>query len=326
MQLADSQKKALFKTLKEKIDGAERIIIVMHQRPDGDALGSALALSEYLNHLQKVHDVFCIHPAPEHYQFLPNVQSIKTDASLISEGNHDVIICLDSGDLRYAGIDEHVSKRSAPYTMINFDHHATNAQYGHINIVDDTASSTSELLYHFLSHHNHPITNDVATCILTGIITDTGGFSNLATTSISLDVASKLLALGARIWDIQNFTAKNKPISALKAWGIALSRLEKHSNGVVTTVLTQQDIKDTSASPESIEGIANFLNSVEDARAIFVIREEEDGNIKVSMRSTHEDVDVSRLARHFGGGGHKKAAGFTVVGKLAKTDSRWQII
>lgn len=326
MKLDAATKHQLFREVREAIEKASRIMIVTHQRPDGDALGSALAFSQYLDHLQKVHDVYCAHDAPSNYAFLPNSSRIITDPNLIISGDHDLIVCLDSGDLRYAGVDAHVAKKTGDYTLVNIDHHATNERYGNINLVDPSASSTSELIYHYFDHHGHPISTDVATCILTGIITDTGGFSNLATTSVSMDVASKLLTAGARIWDIQTNTAKNKPINALKLWGVALSRLQLHAaSGIVTTILTKQDVVDAQATPENVEGIANFLNTVEGARAIFVLREEDDGKIKVSMRTTTPGVDVSKLARHFGGGGHKKAAGFTVMGSLKKTSAGWMI-
>lgn len=315
----------LFEKAHQLLKNANKIVIVAHQRPDGDTIGSALALSEYLKHLEKDHEIFCLHQSPEQLSFLKGAHEFKTDPDIIVSGDHDLVVCLDSGDLAYAGIEKHLKQKNNPHTVINIDHHATNTHYGHVNIVDAKASSTSELIYHLLSHVDFPISKSMATSMLTGIITDTGGFSNLATTSTALDVASKLLSRGARIWDIQANTSKNKSVTALKLWGIALSRLTRHPSGIVVTVLTKEDVTKYNADSESLEGIANFLNSVEGARAIMVIREEDEGKIKVSLRTTQPDVDVSAIAKLCGGGGHKKAAGFTINGRIIKTESGWQI-
>lgn len=306
---------------------ADRVIIVTHQRPDGDALGSATALSHLLDGMETKHDIFCTHKAPSNYAYLPRVNRISQDAELLRHGDHEVLVCLDSGDLAYAGIKQHLEDRSKnPHFIVNIDHHATNTLYGNMNMVDPDASSTAEMVFHLFQQAGHPITSDIATCMLTGIITDTGGFSNLATTSSSLDVASHLIAAGARVWDIQANTQKNKSVTTLKLWGIALSRLKKHSSGVVSTVLTHNDIKEANADAESAEGIANFLNTVEDAKAVIMIREDELGKIKVSMRTTQAGVDVSKLAKFFGGGGHKKASGFSLPGSIQKSETGFRII
>lgn len=316
----------LFDKAHTAISSASSVLVVMHQHPDGDALGSALSLSHYLDATNKPHDLFCVHDAPEYFSFLPHIELIQTNPKLIIEGDHTLLISLDSGDLAYAGIHAHLGQRTkATRSIINIDHHATNTHYGDINIVDPTASSTSELLYHFFQHIEHPISQEIATLLLTGIIMDTGGFSNLATTSSSLTVASDLLARGARIWDIQSYTSKNKPISALKVWGTVLSRLQQHPSGVVSTVLTQEDLKKHNATPEHVEGIANFLNSIEGARAIVLMSEIENGKIKVSLRSTQEHTDVSHFAQTFGGGGHIKASGFTIPGHIKRLDDRFHI-
>lgn len=307
----------LFEKAHATLRQSNRVLIVMHQKPDGDALGSALALSHYCGDIGKPHDVFCVHKAPDHYGYLPHIERINTNPELLTHGSHDTLVTLDSGDLVYAGIYEHLEKRMRPeHLMINIDHHPTNTHYGDINIVDPDSSSASEIMYHFLRHVDHPMDSDIATLMLTGIITDTGGFSNLATTSSSLDVASDLLSRGARIWDIQANTSKNKSINALKVWGIILSRLRKHESGVVSTILTLDDLAKHSTTVEHIEGIANFLNSIEGARAVILISEVEKGKIKVSMRSTTPGVDVSRLAQTFGGGGHMKASGLSLPGHI----------
>jgi len=316
----------LFSKARDILHAANRVLVVMHQRPDGDALGSATALSLYLDDVQKPHDLFCIHPAPDHYFFLPNSERVQTDPSLILSGSHDVLVSLDSGDLVYAGIHGHLENRTKErHTIINIDHHKTNTHYGDVNIVDAQSSSTAEIMYNFFMHADHPISTDAATCMLTGIVSDTGGFSNLATTSSALNIASELLRFGARIWDIQHHTQKNKSINALKLWGTVLSRLKRHSSGVVITVITQTDILTCNATREDAEGIANFLNTLDGARAVFLLSELEPGKIKISMRTTEPHVDVSHFARVFGGGGHKKASGLTIPGTIIVSDKSFHI-
>lgn len=317
----------LFLQVQSALQKAEKVIIVMHQRPDGDALGSSLALSHYCDAENIPHDIFCIHDAPNHFTFLPHIDRIQTDPKLLTHGDHDMLVSLDSGDLVYAGIHEHLGmRRKEAHTIINIDHHATNTHYGDINVVDPKASSTSEMMYHFMQATGQEIDHRMATCMLTGIITDTGGFSNMATTSSSLTVASDLLLRGARIWDIQTKTLKNKPIQALQVWGVALSRLTRHESGVVSTVLTRNDLRAHNANPEHIEGMANFLNSLEDAKAVFVISELEEGKIKISMRTTQDGIDVSRLAKKFGGGGHQKAAGFSISSHIMRGKKGFHIV
>jgi len=316
----------LFSKTRDILHAANRVLIVMHQNPDGDALGSATALSLYLDDVKKPHDIFCVHRTPAHYFFLPHSERVQTDPALILHGSHDVLISLDSGDLLYAGIHEHLAERTKEkHTIINIDHHKTNTHYGDVNIVDVQSSSTAEMMYNFFMHTNHPISTDAATCMLTGIVSDTGGFSNLGTTSSALNIASELLRCGARIWDIQHNTQKNKSINALKLWGVVLSRLKRHSSGAVVTVLTQTDIISCDADTEDAEGIANFLNTLDDARAVFLLSELEPGKIKISMRTTQPHVDVSHFARVFGGGGHKKASGLTIPGSIIVSDKSFHV-
>jgi len=317
----------LFQKIKEAINKANEVIVISHQNPDGDALGSLLGMGYYLTLDNTPHTLFCLSPIPEYLKFLPDIEKIKCDEKILLEKDHDLVIVLDSGDLEYAGIDQHFRQLKGLPVVINIDHHPTNQHYGHINLVHPKASSTSEIIYHFLDYFRLPIKKEVATQLLTGILTDTGSFSNLSTTPSSMEVASRLMAYGARVKEITTNTLQNKSLSQLQLWGRALSRLkEDKKTGIITTVLTTKDFAELGMSDESSEGIANFLNSVEKAKAIIVLREKSDGTIKGSLRTTRPDVDVSRIAEFFGGGGHKKAAGFTIKGKLQETNTGWKIV
>lgn len=317
----------IFNKIKEALDQANQVAIIAHKNPDGDTLGALLGMSHFLNHTKTPHILFCATTIPEYLQFLPDIDKISHDESHLIEKNHDVIVVMDSGDLKYAGVDEHFRKLKGLPIVINIDHHPTNQHFGHINLVHPKASSTSEIIFHFLDYFRMPIPKNVATQLLTGILTDTGSFSNLSTTPTSMEVSSKLLSYGAKVKEITNQTFQNKSLAQLQLWGRALSRLKQDPDtGIITTVLVQKDFEELGMDDESSEGIANFLNSVEKARAIMVLKEKSDGTIKGSLRTTEPDVDVSKIAKYFGGGGHKKAAGFTVNGKLKETKTGWKII
>ncbi|MCH7492559.1 bifunctional oligoribonuclease/PAP phosphatase NrnA [Patescibacteria group bacterium] len=316
----------LFQKIKEEIEKAQKVVVIAHQNPDGDTLGALLGIAHYLKLNNTDHKLFCTTSVPDYLRFLPNVDAVHSHESILLDNEFDVIIILDSGDLAYAGVDIHFRKLKGLPIVINIDHHGTNTNYGHINLVHPQASSTSEIIYHFLDYFRTPIDKEVATSLLTGILTDTGGFSNMGTTPSSMEVSSKLLALGARAREIVSNTLQNKSLAQLQLWGRALSRLKQDKKtGIVSTILTQKDFQELKIE-ESSEGIANFLNNVEQAKAILVMYEKGDGTIKGSLRTTRNDVDVSKIAKYFGGGGHAKAAGFSIKGTFVETKTGWQVI
>ncbi|MFA6588695.1 MAG: bifunctional oligoribonuclease/PAP phosphatase NrnA [Patescibacteria group bacterium] len=320
-----SDKLQTFETIKKAIDQAEEILLIAHQKPDGDTLGANLAMANWLRDIGKHFHFYCLHPVPQHLRYLPLWEHLLYTDEEIIRIPFDLVIFIDSSSLSYSGVGHLLEKIKGEPIIINIDHHPTNPGFGKINLVEPTASSASELVYQFFDSQQIQITKDMATCILTGILTDTGGFSNLGTTQSSMEIAGKLLGLGAKFRTITNFTVRNKTVNTLKLWGRALDRLTRHADGVVSTVLTQTDLTECEATDEDLEGISNFLNALQDAKIIMVLKEDSSGFVKVSLRTTHEDVDVSELAQKFGGGGHKKAAGFSVPGKLIHTPTGWRI-
>lgn len=313
----------------DEIDRANHVMLVMHQKPDGDTTGSCLAMAHYLDIIDKPHTCFCIDDISPTLRFLPGKEKITTDPSHWNpaDAKFDLVIVFDAGDLKYSGIADYVDELTHDFKIINIDHHATNAFFGDHNLVITTASSTCEIV-HDLLHSVDVLNKQIATCLLTGLVTDTGGFTNLATTASSIEAASKLLLKGASIKQIAHQTLQSRSVPTLKLWGRALERLHINPSGIVTTIITQKDMHECHASPEAIEGVANFLNSLDDqtdAKAILVLCEGPNNTVKGSFRSTHPLIDVSKLAMLLGGGGHKKAAGFTVEGKLVEHNDRWSI-
>lgn len=297
------------------IQKAENIVLVPHPNPDGDALGSVAAFMQYLRTIGKNHMAFCITMVTPKLKFLPHADYITSDEKLWHSLNPDLIIVFDSGDLRYAGIEHLVKKSKA--TIINFDHHATNEYFGKHNMVSTQASSTTEMLYYYFSYNKIDIDPDMATCLLTGLMTDTDNFTNGATTSDSMSIASKLIHRGGNANLIRGSIFKDKSVKTLKLWGVVLSRLEKHEElDIVHTYVTLKDLQDFNVLEEETEGLANFMNNLKDGRATIMLKEIPGNKIKGSFRTTYDHTDVSLWAKALGGGGHKKAAGFTVDGPV----------
>lgn len=313
-----------FEKLKHMLDKAERVMLVAHQKPDGDTLGSSISVLNYLINQGKSVTAFCATPVPEQYAYLPQVQCFTSDPEVFKK-QHDLICVFDSGDMRYAGVAKFLETMPKHPFIVNLDHHATNEQFGDLNLVFTDASSTAEVVHRFYRATGIEIDANMSTALLTGILTDTSNFVNPATTATCMQAASDLLICGARVTDISKSLVRNKTIPALQLWGRALERLrENHALGIASTVLTETDIRETGTDgTDAVEGIANFLGATLNVPVIMVLRELPDGFVKGSLRSTNRDV--SQIAKLLGGGGHKKAAGFTVKGKIVEKDGIWQV-
>jgi phosphoesterase RecJ-like protein len=317
------------KLIYNEITQARKILLVSHQNPDGDALGSLSSFSYFLKNINKPHNVYCLTPAPPKLLALPHLVEINTDTELWHTKNgHDLIIVLDSGDLRYAGVHELIKNLTHDFKIINIDHHISNVNFGHQNLVIPEASSTTEVLYYFFRYNNVEIDRNIALSLLTGLITDTDNFTNGATSSSSLKIASDLIHRGANFNSIKTWFLQDKTIPKLKVWGAVLSRLNKQEeHDIVYTFIRQQDLRENGVDESEIEGIANFMNNLGDGRASLILKELNENSTKGSFRTTRDDTDVSAWAKALGGGGHKKAAGFTVEADIDKTlEMVWKVI
>lgn len=302
-------------TIHKQIKKANKIMIVPHQNPDGDAIGSATAFHEYVTGLHKPAVIFCVTPVNPKLNFVPREIPVHSDPGLFLDTKIDTIVTLDSGDLRYNGISELIKGHRA--IIINIDHHATNENYGQLNLVIPTAASTTEVLYHYFRHNGIIINQRMATALLTGLSTDTGNFSNSATSSTALQVSGELILSGGNFDLITKNTLKNKSVETLKLWGRAFSRLQKDERLNLTyTYLTQADFKELGVGEIEAEGISNFFNNLENTAITLLLTEMSDNKIKGSFRTTRNDIDVSALAKKMNGGGHKKAAGFSAAGTV----------
>ncbi len=251
----------------------------------------------------------------------PKNGRIKSQHVTLSEGEpaYDLIVVVDSADLNLLGsvYTDHMDMFSQ-VPIINVDHHISNTGYGHIKMIDPTAASATEVLYHwFTSRHDlkDKMTKDIATLLLTGLITDTRSFQNPNTTPRSLDIAAELLEMGARQQEIIQNVYKTKPLSTLKIWGRALNQIQIDKNArIVWSAISKEDLAEMDANSKETSGILDdLISTVPDADVYVMFTELEEGGLKASMRSSPA-IDVSALsAQIFGGGGHPRAAGFRIT-------------
>lgn len=311
------EEKQQFGRFYDLIQRSHRLLLIAHQRPDGDTMGATTAFLHWCLDEGKDVTAFCVDTPPEMFRYLQGAHRYTNDPSVFDRA-YDLVIAFDSGDLLYAGVEAHMERLPEGHTLVNIDHHNTNREYGDLNIVL-YISSTSEVIYRFFKANKLPINEHMATCLLTGLCTDTSNFSNPATSQTALEAAGELIAAGGRFYDVLQNIWHDKSLDILNIWGKVLRRL-KHikAHGVVASYLKPEEHQEHSS--EVTKAMVNFLCAVvSDANVILLLKENEDGTVKGSYRSTVRDVSVS--ARMLGGGGHKLAAGFTVEGQLQFDDT-----
>jgi len=310
-----------------KINKAKNILVLTHQKPDGDAIGAVLGISNYLQSIKKTFVVLNKTKLSGQFDYLEKTDIIINDENVLKLNLFDLILVFDSSDLYYTGFANELKNLPYKTTLVNIDHHETNEYFGHLNYVCPLAASTTEILYKMFKENNIEISKHTANCFLTGIITDTSAFTNGATTFSSIKVAAELLEYGVRFPKLIAQVTKNKSVDILKFWGKILSSLERNSvYDIAVVVIKKEDYANLNLDNQVIDGLANFLNNLTGVRASLVLKEIEDNKIKGSFRTTREDLDVSKIAKLFGGGGHKKSAGFSINGQLQKQGNYWQIV
>ncbi len=315
----------IYQQIFKDIEKANNILLITHKKPDGDALGSLCAMIAALENFKKQYTAFVLDNISKNFLFLPNIEKISGSYGNLFD--YDLIISLDVGDLSYTNIEaESLGKYGGK--IINIDHHFAGTDFGHLNVKIPEASSTAEILANIFRSVKIDINKALATCLLTGILTDTHNFSNPATTIDSLKLASDLMLKGAKIQEIIKHCFYNKSFISVKFLGKVFDKLIKNERyNMVIAVVTLKDLEEIKEVDEDVtEGIANFLNDMAGVDIILVLKEQEKGNIRGSLRTTKENVDVSKLAVLFGGGGHKKAAGFSVPGNIVREGERWRVV
>ena len=301
---------------KEALGQARRVVIIAHKNPDGDAIGSALAMHNMLRSQGKETAPICIDSIPQEFLFLPRVGEFKQDL----ESSLDLTIGVDCASLDMVAFEN-------LNIIVNIDHHPTNDSYGSINIIEPKLSSTAEVLYNLFIKLGWVVDKTVATSLLTGIFTDTGSFQYPSTSPRTLEIAADLMKKGAYLPKIVQYTYQTKSLPTLRAWGKALSKVEINKFlEMAVSAISFEDLKKINAKLEDLSGVVSIINTVPDIRVALLLTQIDETHVKGSLRSTQNaGVDVAKMAEQFGGGGHKLAAGFTVKGKLVKTENGWEI-
>lgn len=306
----------------ERLRSSKRVLIATHEHPDGDAIGSSLALYHGLGLQGKQVTCYIPDAAPTTLSFLPGfdqLTTVKPDGA-----DFDLIVVLDCTKLFRAHVAAEV--RSHPNTIV-IDHHHDNDAGGTINLVLPQAAAVAQILTEMFLQTNVDINHDMATCLLTGIFTDTGSFMHDSTTPEILELASVLMSKGARLSRIAHETYQKKDLPSLRIWGEALSRVViNETTGVAVSLITHRDLQKHEASLEDLSGVVNLLNTLPNTNFALLLTEYEPGKIKGSLRSEpQKGVDVSKIAKRLGGGGHKLASGFELDGHIVQCDGKWRI-
>ena len=295
------------RSLQQVIDPAKKVFLIAHVDPDGDTIGSTLALAHALGKRGKKCTLACSDPVPSLLSFLPGVE--KFGVPQVTD--HDLIITGDLSDPgRLGRAYEQVLELGLP--VVNIDHHITNPMFGTVNLVRSDAAATAEIIFDLLSDWGIALDQLMAIYLLTGIVTDTRSFSTSNTTPRVLEVASELMGKGASVTEINESYYRSKGAGTLRLWGRMLDRMELDGR-IVWSVNTLEMRRECRA--DSDNGIVNLLGTVREALAAVVFREREGHRIEISMRS-RPGVDISSVAVHFGGGGHPQAAGAMLDGNL----------
>ncbi len=300
--------------LREALRGVQRVLIVSHVDPDGDTIGSALGLAWALRAQGIAVTLACQGPLPDEVGFLPGVEAFQD----IGPTDEQLVIAIDASDRRRMGT-RYVEESSLQRPLVVIDHHITNPGYGDLNLIAEVPA-TAMLVLEVMDALEIPLDATIATCLLTGIITDTQGFRTSNTTPEALAAAQRLMQAGAPLAQINQWVFARRSAATLTVWGVALCRATLEG-GVLWTELPLTLVNPDGMRGEASSGLVNLINTVREAWVAAVFTEQPGGIIDVSMRSK-PGVDISGVALAFGGGGHAQAAGCQVPGPLAEVRQR----
>jgi bifunctional oligoribonuclease and PAP phosphatase NrnA len=311
-ELADIAPRSDLERVSAELRSRNRFLLTAHEGPDGDALGSLLGMHQLLTQLGKDSVMFLASkefPLPIEYRFLP-LEEVFHEAP--ADMADRTVVFLDCGNIDRMPVD---FLTAGGNDVINIDHHHDNTRFGDFNLVDVNASCTAEIVYDLAILLGATITREMAAALYVGLITDTGKFMYENTSAHTHRIAAELVDAGVDIDDTYRRLYEHVPIEKLRLVARALDGIQRHcGNRLVLTYITSADYEATGAGEEMTEGVIDHLRSIDGVKVAAVVRDL--GNRgraarKVSLRSSEGDVDVSAIARANGGGGHKRAAGFS---------------
>jgi len=312
----------MMKKIIQQLTNSSHVLLASHAKPDGDAIGSLLAMGIALERLGCEVTRYNESAIPAVYRFLPSVDSIQKQVTDLQR--FDTAVILDCGGLDRVG--SAVDDITTIPVIVNIDHHTTNTRFGQYHLVDVNACATSEIIYRLIQAMGIEMDVNMATAIYTGILTDTGSFRFSNTNRAAFSICEAMVAIGVSPSAVARHVYGTYSLGRIKLLNLALDSIEISNNGHISIMtVTREMLSDTGTQPEDADGLINYARRIQDVKIAALIHELENGNgvsrgrkrFHVSLRSDGS-VDVSRIASDFGGGGHAGAAGFSVESSLAE--------
>ena len=312
-----TNKTTTLKQAAELLQQCERPLLIAHPRPDGDTIGSALALRLALLELGKSPTVACVHPLPAGLAYLPGADTFVRDVP--EDADIDLVVAVDMSDLaRTGGIYKDAWRERLPLLVI--DHHETNAAFGNVNIVEPEAAATAQPIMALIQTLDVPVVDDIATCLLIAVLTDTRGLRTDTTTPDVLKLVGDLIAAGGAYMTIVQKTLDSVPYQQMRGWGEALTRLQLDGNLAWTAFPLAEKLALGIEDHDDLD-LGNLLSRTAEANVIASFLEMRDGSVKISFRA-RPGYNVAPIAKSLGGGGHRQAAGCSVPGPLDEAVTR----
>ena len=309
--IAPAATPAAIDAIRDVIRTRHRFLLTSHARPDGDSIGSQLAMAFALDALGKEVRIVNADPAPEHYQDFPGMDRIEV-AARVDHPGVDAVIVMECSDLTRTGVAGLENE-----FLINIDHHAGNQMYGAVNWHDESAAACGEMVFGLIQALGVEFTEEIATHIYLAILTDTGSFHHSHITPRTFDICRQCVEAGVNPAVMARRVFDSNSFGKLKLIGALLDDMELADQGRLAVLrMDEQMLAATGSTHNDTEGLINLPLTAREIQAVVFFKITEAGDVRVSMRSKY-DVDVRRVASEYGGGGHKNAAGFTVPGPLA---------
>lgn len=300
--------------VKRFVEMGDDFLVVSHVNPDGDAISSTVAVGWLLDSLGKSFTMMNEEGCPRKFSYLWGAKKIRDLSEADDNRRYKYVIAVDCAD--YSRFGQVSTLFAEDVQIANIDHHQTNDYYGDVQLIRSDAAATAEILYDLLDHFGITWNEDIATCIYTGLLTDTGGFRFSNTTSRVMQLASRLLEFGVKATDLTEHLLERLSKAHIRLLKKALATLSFNDDETVCWLSVRSaDMKEAKASNEDLEGLVQYPRNIEGVEVGILFKEVGDDVYKISLRSGGR-VDVSAVAQKFGGGGHMRAAGCTIEGKL----------
>jgi len=302
------------------IHSEKSFLVLAHYRPDGDAVGSQLALAILLKNLGKNVEAWNDDPVPRKFRFLPHSNLIQLPPA--EPKDFDVVIAVDVSTWQRTGTaGQRVGLKKH---FINIDHHVSNEKFGDILWIDPSAAASGQVVFELIKRGGFKLTPEIATCLFAAVSTDTGSFTFANTNAGALRVAAELVETGVNVGEVTRHVYESYPRARLRLVQMALADLKfAEHNRIAYYWVTNEMYETSGAKREDTEGLIDYARSI-DGVVVAALFEEtsEPGKVRISLRSKHPQVDVNSIARHFGGGGHREAAGARMTGTPQEVERR----